>query len=286
MRPFGFTQGRESLDVTRDHEPVEWLVERGQGFRQMKKLFFLYIISVLSLSSCARERAYVRVPPAEKKAETAIDSYLVNGERYYSLPDSMGFIETGKASWYGDAFHGRPTSSGETFDMHKKTAAHKTLPIGTYVKVINLESNRSTIVRINDRGPFVKGRIIDLSYGAAKEIDMDVSGTADVKIIALGKEIGELRSKDGSTPLLDIRDFETGEFTVQVGSFKKKNNAINLAERLKVIFDYVNIMEYTDTDDQIFFRLHVSKSSTLSRAGEMEKRLKDMGFTEAFILRI
>ena len=244
------------------------------------------MISILFLISCARERAYVRMPPAEEKVEGVIDFYLVNGERYYPLPDSLGFIETGKASWYGEDFHGHSTSSGETFDVYKKTAAHKILPIGTYIKVINLENDRSTIVRINDRGPFVKGRIIDLSYGAAKEIDMVVSGIADVKIIALGKEIGELSSKDGSIPLLDIRDFETGEFTVQVGSFKEKNNAINLAERLKVIFDYVNIMEYTDTDNQIFFRLHVSKSTTLARAGEMEKRLKDMGFTEAFILRI
>jgi rare lipoprotein A len=252
----------------------------------MKKLFFLYMISILFLTACARERAYVRIPPAEVKVEGAVDSYLVNGEHYYPLPDSLGFVETGKASWYGKDFHGRPTSSGETYDMYKKTAAHKTLPIGTYIKVINLENDRSTIVRINDRGPFVKGRIIDLSYGAAKEIDMDVSGTADVKIIALGKEIGELRSKDGSIPLLDIRDFETGEFTVQVWSFKEKNNAINLAERLKIIFNYVNIMEYTDTNNQIFFRLHVSKSSTLAKAEEMEKRLKDMGFTEAFILRI
>jgi len=252
----------------------------------MKKLIYLYLISMLFLSSCARERAYVRIPPAEVKVEGAVDSYLVNGERYYPLPDSLGFIETGKASWYGKEFHGRHTSSGETFDMYKKTAAHKILPIGTYVKVINLGNDRSTIVRINDRGPFVKRRIIDLSYGAAKEIDMDVSGTTDVKIIALGKEIGKLRSKDGSIPLLDIRDFETGEFTVQIGSFKEKNNAINLAERLNVIFDYVNIMEYIDKDNQIFFRLHVSKSSTLAKAGEMEMRLKDMGFTEAFILRI
>jgi rare lipoprotein A len=252
----------------------------------VKKLIYLFLISILFFSSCARERAYVRIHPAEEKIEGAIDSYMVNGERYYPLPDSLGFIETGKASWYGEDFHGRPTSSGETFNMYKKTAAHKTLPIGTYVKVINLENNRSTVVRINDRGPFVKGRIIDISYGAAKEIDMEGSGTADVKIIALGKEIGELRSKDGSIPLLDIRDFETGEFTVQVGAFKEKSNAIDLAERLKVIFDYVNIMEYTDTHNQIFFRLHVSKSSTLAKAGEMEKRLKDMGFTEAFILGI
>jgi rare lipoprotein A len=159
--------------MARDHDPAEWPVERDQGFKRMKRLFLLYMISVLFLTSCARERAYVRMPPAEEKIKGAIDSYLVNGERYYPLPDSLGFIETGKASWYGKDFHGRPTSSGETYDMYKKTAAHKTLPIGTYIRVINLENNRSTIVRINDRGPFVKGRIIDLSYGAAKEIIRD-----------------------------------------------------------------------------------------------------------------
>jgi rare lipoprotein A len=252
----------------------------------MKKLLYLYLIFFLFLSSCARERHYIRIPPPEERAEDITGFYVVNGERYYLLPDSLGFIETGKASWYGEDFHGHATSSGEIFDMYKKTAAHKTLPIGTYVKVINLENNESTIVRINDRGPFVKGRIIDLSYGAAKEVHMSVPGSADVKIIAMGKEIGELKSEDGSIPLLDIKDFETGEFTVQVGAFKDKNNALNLAERLMVIFDYVNIMEYIDKDKQIFFRLHVSKSTTLAKAGEIEKRLEDMGFTEAFIVRI
>jgi len=252
----------------------------------MKKLLYLYLIFILFYSSCARERYYVRIPPPEERAEDITGFYVVNGERYYPLPDSMGFIETGKASWYGEDFHGHPTSSGEIYDMYKKTAAHKTLPIGTYVKVINLENNKSTIVRINDRGPFVKGRIIDLSYGAAKEIDIAIPGSADVKIIALGKEIGELKSEDGSIPLLDIKDFETGEFTVQVGAFKEKDNALNLAERLKVIFDYVNIMEYIDKDNQIFFRLHISKSTTLAKAGEIEKRLEGMGFTEAFIVRI
>jgi rare lipoprotein A len=107
-----------------------------------------------------------------------------------------------------------------------------------------------------------------------------------VKIIALGKEIGETVSGDESTPKLDIEDFETGEFTVQVGAFKNKNNALNLAKRLRVIFDYVNIMEYLDKDDQRFFRLHVSISTTLVKAGEIEKRLEDMGFTDAFILRL
>ncbi len=252
----------------------------------MNRLFFFYLVIVLLLSSCARERHYIRVPPTEETEGGISEFYEMNGTRYYPLPDSIGFVETGKASWYGEAFHGRPTSSGEIFNMHKNTAAHKTLPIGTYVRVINLGNNRSTVVRINDRGPFVKGRIIDLSYGAAKEIHMEGTGLANVKIIALGKEIGETISADESTHQLDIGDFETGEFTVQVGAFKSKNNALNLAKRLRVIFDYVNIMEYLDEDDEKFFRLHVSKSTTLVKAGEIEKKLEDMGFTDAFILRL
>jgi rare lipoprotein A len=211
---------------------------------------------------------------------------MVNGECYYPLPDSMGFIETGKASWYGEAFHGRATSSGETYDMNKKTAAHKTLPLGTYVKVLNLENNKSTIVRINDRGPFVKGRIIDLSYGAAKEIGIAVPGLADVKVIALGKSLGEVPSEQGNITLLDLKDFETGEFTVQVGAFRDKNNALALAERLKINFDYVNVREYVDENAKVFFRVHASKSNTLARAWELEKKLEEMGFTGAFVLRL
>ena len=255
-------------------------------FKRMTKFLYICLISALFCSSCARERHYVRIPAPEERMEDIGDFYVVNGERYYPIPNSLGFIETGKASWYGKDFHGHPTSSGEIYDMYKKTAAHKTLPIGTYVKVMNLENNKSTIVRINDRGPFIRGRIIDLSYTAATELDIVVPGSADVKIIALGKEIGELKSKDGPIPLLDIKDFETGEFTVQVGAFKDKNNALTLVERLKVIFDYVNIVEYTDKDNQVFFRLHVSKSTTLAKAGEIEKRLEAMGFTDSFILRI
>jgi len=255
---------------------------------------FLLIIPFI-ITSCIHTRPYVEVvghatsrpsPQPEKKSGLQTDYYIVNGERYYPLPDSLGFTETGKASWYGEEFHGRPTSSGETYDMNKKTAAHKTLPLGTYVKVINLENNESTIVRINDRGPFVKGRIIDLSYGAAKEIDMADTGLADVQVVALGREVGDLPQENGAVPILDLRDFETGEFTVQVGAFKERSNAYNLAERLKVDFEYVNVMEYASKDNGVFYRVHVSKSTALSRAWEFEKRLEKMGFTEAFILRI
>jgi rare lipoprotein A len=244
------------------------------------------LIIILSLLSCARQRTYVRGPTPEFP-ETTPDSYVVNGERYYPLPDSSGYVETGIASWYGMKFQGRKTSSGEKYDMYKKSAAHKTLPFGTYVKVINLSNNKHTIVRINDRGPFVRGRIIDLSYAAAKEILLIGPGTAEVKITALGKKIGELESEDGSaTPVLEYEDMEKGEFTVQVGAFKDRNNALQLAERLKVIFDYVNILKFADENNTALFRLHVSKSDTQAEAREIEKRLEDWGLKEAFIVRI
>jgi rare lipoprotein A len=258
------------------------------------RIFFI-IITPFILVSCTGSRPYVEVLgpgssktvfPQKKVKENHGDYYIVNGEPYYPLPDSMGFVETGKASWYGEDFDGRPTSSGEIYDMYKKTAAHKTLPLGTYVKVVNLETNRSAIVRINDRGPFVKGRVIDLSYGAATEIGMADAGIAEVKVIALGREIQDASADSGASPVLDLRDFETGEFTVQVGAFRDKNNALKLAERLRADFDYVNIMEYEDTDNRIFFRVHVSRTTTLVKAGEMQKRLEDLGFTEAFVLRI
>jgi rare lipoprotein A len=254
----------------------------------MRPFLFLLIIPLL-ISSCVRPYVEISGPSSSKTVaapKPVPDYYIVNGERYYPLPDALGFVETGKASWYGEDFHGRPTSSGETYDMYKKTAAHKTLPLGTYVKIVNLENNESTIVRINDRGPFVKGRIIDLSYGAAKEIHMDLPGLADVKVIALGKELGDVTSGDGTAPLLDLKDFQTGEFTVQVGAFKERANALKLAERLRAGFGYVNIVEYTDRSGQVFFRVHVGRTTELARAGEFERELEDMGFSEAFVLRI
>lgn len=264
-------------------------------FYLMLKNFFLCTFLILIIFSCARQKSYVRVikpPPLEtillpeEKGKEIPDSYVVNGERYFPLSETKGFIETGKASWYGKKFHGRRTSNGEIYDMEKKTAAHKTLPFDTYVSVLNLSNNKKTIVRINDRGPFVKGRIIDLSFAAAKEILLVGPGTSDVKITALGKEIGERESENGPKPVVEIRDLEKGEFTIQVGAFEDKDNAERLADRLKVLFEYVNITRYVDESNRIFYRLHVSKSNTLKEAGKIERNLEDMGFIGAFIVRI
>lgn len=112
-------------------------------------------------------------------------SYEVFGKRYYVSGTSEGYWERGIASWYGDDFHGKNTSSGPPFDMHALTAAHKSLPIPTYVQVTHLGNGRRIVVKVNDRGPFVDERIIDLSYAAAAELDMLETGTAEVEVAAL-----------------------------------------------------------------------------------------------------
>ena len=113
------------------------------------------------------------------------DSYVVFGKRYYPINSSKNFVETGIASWYGTKFHGRKTSSGEPYSMYKMTAAHKTLPLPTYVEVTNLENGKKVIVKVNDRGPFHEDRIIDLSYAAAMKLGYGDKGTAKVKVRAI-----------------------------------------------------------------------------------------------------
>ncbi|MDZ7597942.1 MAG: septal ring lytic transglycosylase RlpA family protein [Desulfobacterales bacterium] len=139
-------------------------------------------------------------PPAAKAPPPAVQvpkPYQVYGTWYQPLTHARGFTENGRASWYGEKFHGRRTSNGEIYDMYALTAAHKTLPFDTYVKVRNLDNNRSIVVKINDRGPFVSGRIIDLSYTAAKEIGVVGPGTAPVEVVALERGRGR---KGGGGP--------------------------------------------------------------------------------------
>ncbi|MEO8224680.1 MAG: septal ring lytic transglycosylase RlpA family protein, partial [Gammaproteobacteria bacterium] len=116
--------------------------------------------------------------------------YDVLGERYFVLPSSDGYREQGVASWYGTPFHGRRTSSGVIYDMHGFTAAHKTLPLPSRVRVTNLDTGRSVVVTVNDRGPFVKDRLIDLSFAAAKQIGLLQSGTGRVEVTALDGQLG------------------------------------------------------------------------------------------------
>ena len=156
--------------------------------------------------------------------------YEVNGKTYYPTVVKVGSRYRGIASWYGPDFHGRKTSSGEYYNMYDFTAAHKTLPMNTIVKVTNLNNGKSTIVRINDRGPFVKNRIIDLSYAAAKQIGMVNTGTAPVEIEVLGfdKTISTL-AKTAK------REVKIGNFGVQIGAFRRYQGALITQDRYKLV---------------------------------------------------
>jgi rare lipoprotein A len=192
------------------------------------KLAFL-IISLFTLASCV-------APPSAEPAKTfygsdlsvAAKPYVIKGVTYYPLTSvSSDYEETGVASWYGEDFHNRKTASGEKFDMYAFTAAHRTLPMPTYLTVLNLENNKSVVVKVNDRGPFSKGRIIDLSYAAAKQLDMLNSGTARVHITVLSESTESLKTENRNI------DIQKGSFGVQLASFSVKSRADNLLAKVK-----------------------------------------------------
>lgn len=156
--------------------------------------------------------------------------YTINGKRYYPTVVSVGWREEGIASWYGPDFHGGTTSNGERYNMYAMTAAHKTLPMNTMVRVTNKRNGRSVVVRINDRGPFVSGRIIDLSYAAGKRIGIDRTGTAPVELQVLGFDslIASVAAKKGNAVR---REVVISGFVVQIGSFRRLEGARIYKER-------------------------------------------------------
>ena len=204
------------------------------------------------------------------------------GNWYQPLYDAKDFVQVGKASWYGKKFHGRKTANGEIYDMHAISAAHKTLPIGTYVSVYNLNNNKKIVVRINDRGPFVRGRIIDLSYAAAKKIGIVGPGTAKVKIVALGVA-GESEPKTDKRRTYVPVNYYAGNFTFQVGAFCDRQNAERFREKLSQQYKNAHITTYDD-GDAIYYRVRLGECSNLEQAAEYEKYLNKNGFDDAFVV--
>lgn len=177
------------------------------------------ILTLLFLSGCTFKSSVdvgggINDSPQMHKA--VMKPYTIAGKTYYPTQVSVGDTMSGIASWYGKDFHGKKTSNGETYNMYALTAAHKTFPMNTIVKVTNKRNDKTVIVRINDRGPFVANRIIDLSYAAAKQIGLDISGTAPVVIEALGFE----GRGSGGVKSVVINDFD-----VQIGAFKNPSGA-------------------------------------------------------------
>lgn len=200
--------------------------------------------------------------------------YKIMGKWYYPLKSVRKFEQKGVASWYGEKFHGRKTANGEIYDMHAMTAAHKTLPLGVFVEVHNLLNNKSCIVRINDRGPFVKDRIIDLSYKAAKILGVDGPGTAKV-YIKVKSDKRYYNAKDYK------RRYHKIYYTIQIASFKEKERAENLRKKLDKKFKYATVKKnnYFGT---VYYRVRVGRAESIKKAMEYEETVVSLGFPDAF----
>ena len=244
------------------------------------KLIIIWLVSVVFITACSSpyvkqkdsapkkpptrvDRAQKVIPKLEPKSKYGNPpSYVVFGKRYHVMPSSKGYVEQGIASWYGTKFHGRRTSSGETYDMYAMTAAHKTLPLPTYARVTNLKNGRSMIVRINDRGPFHQNRIIDLSYSAATKLGIVTLGTGLVEVRAIDprkppkkakvkpivkENIVDVAAEPSTTKAIDVEitdHFPSAEevenkigIYVQLGAFRSAENA----QKLRVNFSAHNL---------------------------------------------
>jgi rare lipoprotein A len=247
-------------------------------------------VCILALSGCASRRPVVSrrpppsqpaptppgtaeaakrstdVPGAEPAAASAVPSRRNNPA---AAPAPAGYTEEGNASWYGNPFHGRRASNGEIYDMYKLTAAHRTLPFDTMVRVTNLDNGKWTVVRITDRGPFVDNRVIDLSMAAATEIEAIVPGVVPVRVEVVSAEV----------------DPKSGYFTVQVGAFRERANAERLRDRLTVSYSPIYVQAY-DSADGTLYRVRVGKVSSEEAARQFGEQLRGReGFTP-FVVRL
>lgn len=200
------------------------------------------------------------VPKQEPLSKTGNAPYTVFGKRYVPLKSANGYQAKGVASWYGKKFHGRRTSSGEPYDMYAMTAAHTVLPLPSYVRVTNLRNRRQVIVKVNDRGPFLHNRLIDLSYAAAVKLDMLGTGTADVLVESVGPSATVNRYP---TPIerpvtnVDI-PANAGSFVLQVGAFSNEQNAISIKLRLQDRgFTNVFIKRVVTNIQKVIYRVQV-----------------------------
>jgi rare lipoprotein A len=233
-----------------------------------KLLIFSLALFIASCSSKVQQN-----PPSAKYEKVSYGKpYVIRGIKYYPMKNVSEFEQTGYASWYGTEEHGSPTATGEIYNMYANTAAHKTLPLGSMVHVKNLENGRETVVRINDRGPFVKGRIIDLSYSGAKKMGIVEKGLAKVKITLLSEERDHL--------VVNGKNIDLGnrKFVVQVGSFSIYSNARNLASK----FTHSNITTFYK-DGTRYYRVHVTGFNSRKQAEKFIRKNKHK-YPGAFVM--
>jgi len=226
--------------------------------QQMRKALWIAIAAAVLLSGCHRHKVAQSPPPPSPPATSG------------ATPSQAAGDETGLASWYGHPYHGRASASGEIYDMEQMTAAHRTLPFGTLVRVHDLDNDKSVEVRINDRGPFVDGRVIDLSHAAARAIGMIGPGTARVRL-----EI--LTAPDAAAQPL---------FGVQVGAFRDRDNAERLRRAMEVKYGRARLVQRADTPG--VWHVVVGKEPTEAGASALAERIRgeDSSVTAAFVVRL
>ncbi|MFV1996587.1 MAG: septal ring lytic transglycosylase RlpA family protein [Acidiferrobacterales bacterium] len=279
------------------------------------KSFVLILIITLFLSACSSGRnpgGYFeddgpqnnvkidisKIPDATPRWERVDPSrsrpYTVLGNTYYPMAEARNYREIGVASWYGRKFHGRRTALGERYDMYAMTAAHKTLPLPTYVQVRNLKNNRTVVVRVNDRGPFLHKRLIDLSYAAAYKLNMLGAGTTEVEVTALtpgyepapspdsgGASKTRVRAIEETVPLQaqEITATTGTSIYLQVGAFGSEENAEKLRDRLEQAdFSPVLVLPYNSNDNQLY-RVRIGPLDSIGTSETLRRRLADIGFT-------
>lgn len=210
------------------------------------------------------------VPRTEPKSKAGNRSpYKVLGRNYYVRDSASGYKERGVASWYGTKFHGRSTSSGEIYDMCQFSAAHKTLPIPSFVRVTRLDTGQSVIVRVNDRGPFHEGRIIDLSFAAASKLGINRLGTAKVEVEAV--------TDPQDLPPAPVTDMpESDKRYLQVGSFASEDNAKALKERLRDRDIDAAFIQKARTEQGTVWRVRIGPLNSLE-IGRIQQLLQEIG---------
>lgn len=252
-----------------------------------------YLVLAALLSSCAirdgAPRHYDKnadeirnaIPSNEPICKSCSKTYTVLGKTYQVLKSSAGFSQQGDASWYGTKFHGRKTSSGEVYDMFAMTAAHKTLPIPTYVEVRHKTNGRKIIVKVNDRGPFHSGRIIDLSYAAAKKLGVAATGTGPVEIKAINTSALDL---DTSNVILPGSSGGNGKIHVQVAAMGSVMAAEEVAQALRdEKFRSVRV-HMLKTNSGRLYRVRIGPIPNTDLAYRVLKDLNDLGHETARVV--
>lgn len=208
-------------------------------------------------------------PQYEPYSRGGNKDYSLLGGEYKIIKDARGFKQEGKASWYGKKFHGHLTSNGEIYDMYSMTAAHKELPLPSYVKVTNKDNGKTTVVRVNDRGPFHEGRIIDLSYAAALKLDVVRTGTANVEI--------EVITVDKPTDEKKLQALP--KFSIQVASSQHQDRVETLAQDLS---QKLSLESYVHSSEEIH-RVFLGPFSDLMQTQQALEQVKGLGYSGAFI---